>query len=953
MTSTPPRTPEELSEAARSLWAKSGDDRARESGAEPWLSLPQHMYDAAGAAGSVWDTWTPQSVKRSTASQLGLTDEDARALITWLAAVHDIGKATLTFQLQLEERPGFESFRDRLENAGLPVRKSVVELGMPRLPHGLASRCIVQDWLRAHGVPTMPAKRLAEIVDAHHGSPSRPQLHRDARAVIEQYALEPRWKAVHAELMDFAATITGILPVLSRLRRPPVGSGQMLVTGHVVMADWIASNAEVFPLTTSGTAADRHVEALAAVGLTAPWSPAPPEIDALDEHVRVRFGWPGSASARPVQRAAVEAAIALDGPGLLIIEAPTGEGKTEAALTAAEILAHRTGAGGVMVAAPTMATADGLFRRVVAWSANAAGQEPLSMFLGHSRSMLNEHFRELPLRRIGEPGNAHAGPRDGEDTVVASQWMSGRKKGILANVSVATVDQVLFMALQAKHSMLRHLGLAGKVVIIDEVHAYDAYMSEYLATALQWLARYGVPVVLLSATLPLAQKGALLEAYHGQVSAVEIGELSTTYPLVTTTGAPGLVQTPIAARRSDLHATVVIIDDDLDALCSVLESALTDGGCVLVICNTVRRAQDAFTRLSAQHPGCVELHHAAFMASDRARKEEELRAKLGPDAHRGRGRPHRRIVVATQVAEQSLDIDVDLLVTDIAPIDLMIQRIGRLHRHQRPVEDRPPSMREPRVLVRGIADPDAPSFERGSEAVYGAKLLMATLAVLRERVLATGFTRPDDIAPLVQSVYGDAPPIPGAWAEDWERACAASDAARAGAIARSGTYRIPAPGAAPDLASLFRNQQENVDTADGEATGLAQVRDSDPSIEVIPIVVTGTGWFRPVHGTNGDDLNPDLAPSDRAAYDLAASTVRLPARFARFDRVADEVIAHLELHTPRGWQESRWLRGQLALPLDADRSITLHDRTLRYDDELGLVDITDAPVPASCVGPTP
>lgn len=145
-------SPGYLSDAARALWAKSGDDRARETGDEPWLALPQHMQDTAEVAGQLWDSWVPRSVRETLLRGTGLAEQELRVLVTWLAAAHDLGKATVTFQTQLEARAGFEQFTDRLRRAGLPTSPTVQERLLERLPHGLASQVIACRWLRAQRV---------------------------------------------------------------------------------------------------------------------------------------------------------------------------------------------------------------------------------------------------------------------------------------------------------------------------------------------------------------------------------------------------------------------------------------------------------------------------------------------------------------------------------------------------------------------------------------------------------------------------------------------------------------------------------------------------------------------------------------------------------------------------------------------------------------------------------
>ena len=927
-----------LSDRARAIWAKSGDEDGR-------LSLPQHMLDSACVAEWLWDTWVAPSVKDAICGLAGLSANDARRLYIWLAAVHDVGKAQLTFQCQLDSVPGKEGFVQELRNAGLPIQKSSLELTLRSLPHGLASNVLVMNWLtdpQEKLLAARLAKPLALIVDAHHGITSDPPLRGPVFAVLDRYP--PEWKAVQREILEFAADISGVRAALPRVRAKLTGPTQNLLTGLVIMADWMASSAEAFPMSVQHSQADRAARAVERFQLTSPWTPPEPDVD-LAHHMQSAFGWPAGRQPRPVQREVAEACRELDGPTLVVVEAPTGEGKTEAALTATEFLAHTTGAAGAIVAAPTMSTADGLFERVTDWARRStAPGETTSMFLGHSKNTLNEAFRSMKYSPIMDDKSPSFAGTDTEGTVVASQWMSGRKKGILSSFTVATVDQILLMVLQSKHVMLRHLGLVSKVVVIDEVHAYDTYMSEYLQVALQWLARYGVPVVLLSATLPSAQKLELLTAYGEQLDVDVPDAVSSAYPLVTTVSRDGVEERAVEARSTDLHATVEIINDALEHLSDVLIEKLESGGCALIVCNTIRRAQAVYHEMDAAFPGEAVLHHAAFVASDRLEKEGELRRELGPTVHRGAGRPMRRIVVATQVAEQSLDIDADLLVSDIAPIDLLVQRIGRLHRHDRPDADRPENLRDPHVLIRGVKDWDStPGFESGTEFIYDKKLLISTLSLLVSQVIEHGFRRPDDVASLVQSAYGDEPPIPEPWIGVWEEASTQSLADRASAQARASTFRFPQPHRATSLDAQFERQTSNVDTASGEALGLAQVRDSDPTIEVIPIIRTLIGYrLLPWLTDDTGELIADREPSRETAFRLASSTVRLPLRLSRYASVFDAVLDRLEPATPPGWRQSHLLAGQLALPLDDDLEIELEGLRLVYSKQLGLMDLTDS-----------
>lgn len=913
---------------AQSIWAKTEG-----KGGGGWQSLPQHLLDVACVAEQVWEQWTADALKESLARMLKLSVPEARQLYLWMAGHHDLGKATVSFVRLVEDAPGGESLVNRIADAGLPLVKSAEEEGRQFFPHALASRAILLKWLQGEGVRPRVARSLAAVADAHHGLPSRPNFRSAANDVIFSY--DPQWSAVHRELLEMVADLTEIRQVLPKVKREIPASAVQLLTGLVIMADWIASDVGAFPLEVTGSQVERTRRGMARVELTSPWQAELFSLADIDDYLRHSFQWPKEYEARPVQRSVIAALEATAGPVLLIIEAPTGEGKTEAGLAAAQLLAATRGYQGCIFAAPTMATANGLFDRVVEWARqNVPGGDISSMFLAHSKNKLSASFEKLSLSRIGD--------KEGDTgQVVANQWMSGRKKGILSNFVVATVDQVLLMALQSRHSMLRHVGLAGKVVIIDEAHAYDTYMSEYLGTALQWLARYGASVILMSATLPTRQKTTLAQAYASQLTTAPIEPVATGYPLITVVSQAGLAEYDVPARPVDLHATVGLVPDSFTRMGEQLVEMLVDGGCVLIVCNTIRRAQQAYQTLVQMFPakGEVELHHATFMAHERAAKEDRLRAELGREASRANGgRPYRKIVVATQVAEQSLDIDADLLITDIAPMDLIIQRIGRMHRHTRPSEDRPPALRTPQVFIRGIEKIEpTPEFESGTASIYDPAILLRTLLVLQQWVLSQGFQRPDDIAPLVQATYGEELTVPEEWRDDWESAQQESTRQREFSRLRSQAFRFPDPGQADTLDKLFERYFGDVDVHTGEEAGLAQVRDSDPTIEVIPIITTDYG-YRPLGYQGESEIPDDALPDHYLGRYLAGATVRLPAKFSRYESVFEETIDKLEKDTPAGWSQNHLLRGQVALRLNADREVVLAGRTLYYSHDLGLLE---------------
>lgn len=926
----------EWSSAARSLWAKTGEEP------EDWLSLPRHLEDAAAVARLLWERWLAPGVRDRLDAELDLRGEGAN-LLAWLAGVHDVGKAAPSFQSQLMARGDRTSFADRVIDAGLPLRGPA--LARDRYPHSAGSACAVKRWLPSAvpGASKKVTERLASVVGAHHGLPSR--IGMEKRAALDSGG---PWRAVQDELLVGITYLTGAEGVIRRLPvETELRHHLMLLSGLVVMGDWIASNQDLFPLNVPHDASSerRAGRAWMDLDLGEPWATQPLPEDAGSAYA-VRFAWPGGRTPWPVQADALRVARGFTGPGLLCIEAPMGVGKTEAALAAAEELARTTGRTGVFVAAPTMATSDALYTRVAAWAERAGMPgRPASLFLAHSKATLNEDARSLPRRGLGVRSVAVDAPGDHE-SVVAHQWLTGRKKGLLSSIAVGTVDQVLLMALQAKHSMLRHLALASKVVVIDECHAYDTYMGRYLQRALHWLGAYGVPVVLLSATLPPGIRGELVRAYRAGLTATpaqstEVPDTADAYPVLTAATAEGVTATTSERSGRELRLDVQPMSDEDDDLAAAMSRVQHEGGCLLVVCNTVARAQHAYRLARVLVGSDARLVHARFIASDRVTKERELLHDLGPRAARGAGRPPRRIVVATQVVEQSLDLDFDAMVTDVAPVDLVLQRAGRVHRHTRPVGDRPAWARVPRVHVRGAqswgSDDGAPEFEPSQVLVYARATLLASTAALGLHTGGASVSIPSDIPRLVREVYSAAPPIPAPWADTWERAAAELDARTADQRSRAATFLLDTPRSAERFGALWAIDSRDVDSAGGEARGLAQVRDSSPTIEVLLTRSANGGYTLLDGGADAPVVSTGQVPPWPTAQHIAASSVRLPHRFSQpwlFDAALDQ----LEAETDLAWQQSPSLRGQLQLMVDAEGRATVAGHRLRYDAELGLLE---------------
>lgn len=717
-----------LSDQQCFLWAKTDMNNDERRGF--WLPLYVHMADSANVARYLWNDWLPTSERRFISGSLSGDGAIAEALVIWLAGIHDIGKATPNFQCKVSDRA------EAVREVGLDVPASQM---IKPCPHALMGEVILDGWLASRGWEH--PNTYSCIVGGHHGTP--PSSEGELRNIKLSSSNFPNevlgdsdWQFVQSELLEWMLCYSGMEVHEKSLN--PLGLLQpveVLLTGLVIMADWIASNVDFFPLTNGWVSVDelraRADFAWEQLALPPTWYASDFTVASEADAKRLfheRFaGLPSTARLRPAQEAAVWAALNMNEPGLIVIEAPMGNGKTEASLLCAEILARKFGGGGIAYLLPTMATSNAMFSRVEEWLqllAQSSDMPPQSMQLLHSKAALNPDYarlREWNGSWMGDDG----GKSNEDERVVAHQWFGGRKRGLLASFVVGTVDQLLMAALKTKHVQLRHLGLAGKVIIIDEVHAYDAYMSTYLKRVLTWLGAYEVPTILLSATLPPERRKELMLAYRGHDASSRgrhshrkgLGEPPRdsagcpAYPLVTALTRDQKVQDPYTPCSIDGAGTDVCLDflpDDDEKLVQTLSDLLSEGGCACVLRDTVSRAQATYRMLEENLVDVLDgtrlmLVHSRFIAADRLHNDAELLRLLGPDASI---RPQRLIVVGTQVMEQSLDIDFDVMITDVAPVDLLLQRMGRLHRHVRGEGqcNRPARLRRARCYVTGVED---------------------------------------------------------------------------------------------------------------------------------------------------------------------------------------------------------------------------------------------------------
>lgn len=898
----------QLSYAARRLWAKKGRD-----GTPFWLPLLTHLEDAAAVAAFLWQRWLPEGTKQIIAEGCGCTVEEAERLFLFILAVHDIGKATPVFQAKpaqflpddLDERLALE-----LATAGLPMQP-YSEFSAPRSsPHALAGMLI----LEAAGC----SRNVAAIVGAHHGKPpsSDEAINGGEDKQIANFCVNKEgrvaWDAVRAELVEYALCLTGYasfdeLPV-------PDMRAQVLLSGLTILADWIASNESYFPYISPDEAARPGMGALrmkAARGkldfLKTAWQPDGWAFS--PERFAERFGFPP----RPLQSAVIETASGITEPGIFVIEAPMGVGKTEPALAVAELFATVTGRSGVFFALPTQATSDGMFPRMKKWI-DGLGGEKHSVELVHGKAQFNEDFASLA--RIG--GSRGIAEEDDETCAVVYTWFEGRKKALLADFCRGYGGSAFAACAQAEacdapppcpcEQGRNHRRMPRLRRIYERLPAPRAAVARRVPCPCDPALRHAASPKARRACAGIPRQGESKTASRSWSSGIPLRHLYRRQGNRPSTPdrrgcRPGFRQSGAALRCADRRdAWRAPLTGRLRG--HHLEHGQTRAGRGRVAPNTV------WGRCGA----------AAFpLHSDRPpRKGGDARVELGKPGPEVR-RPARRIVVGTQVIEQSLDLDFDVLITDLCPVDLLLQRIGRLHRHARP---RPAKLESARCFV---LMPEDGALDPGSVAVYGEYLLLRTKALLPPRVVLPG-----DVSPLVQAVYGGdraaLPYIPEGY-DDAEQAWKKLTREKE----RGATnFRILAPSFDKE-----ETMEGWLDTAVADTAGETAVRDSEDSIEVIAVRRGTDGELYLL--SNGETLPRDCVPEAGLARRIARESLRLPATLmlGKIDKLISELETQSRAEAPR-WQESPWLRGSLILAFDADNTARLLDYRLQYDAFFGL-----------------
>lgn len=710
-------------------WGKKSKDE------HPLMShlLPYHALDVT-AVGML--LLRNDAILRKRLSILDLEERDLQSLVCFLLVVHDTGKfSTPAFQEKDSDSPS--EYRMKGHHA---------DLGYRLWREYLWEKATNEGWLKLReGVDADAGWRIVDpllkLSCGHHGRPP------DEEGISINEWFTDRDKRAAAEFVRDCATLffdDGPLPLSGgRERIKAIKKASWLLAGFCVLADWIGSDERYFPFKEDIVDLPQYLTdtALPHAAIAIREKGAIPSIPSRERSIEDLFPKVFSKHTPTPLQAYVSSCPLKEGPHLFIIEDVTGSGKTEAAITLAHRLMAAGEGQGIYVALPTMATANAMYNRVEDMVEKLFLDNTYSIVLAHSASRLYGMIRRYLEGNEGEKQYNSSG----------SAWLAdNRKKALLAQIGVGTIDQALLGILPVRHQSLRLFGLSRNILIVDEVHACDPYMHKLLRCLLEFHGAMGGSAILLSATLPEIQRKDLVKSFGRHIPDMETKLQVKGYPLLTHTSRAALPEEKIfpVTRQRRIAVTLTTSPDEAD---SAVVAAAQSGMCVCRIRNTVDDAVTTWQNLSAfLPPGTVHLFHARFTLGDRLKIEKEVESRFGKGSQPAERRG--QVLVATQVVEQSLDLDFDFMVSDLAPIDRIIQRAGRVHRHNRGERGAPQIM----VLTPEIQEnPDKHWFSRmfpGGAAVYrDPARLWLTAKLLSEGKIEI----PGDAHPFIEAVFGD------------------------------------------------------------------------------------------------------------------------------------------------------------------------------------------------------
>ncbi|MDC7227591.1 MAG: CRISPR-associated helicase/endonuclease Cas3 [Spirochaetales bacterium] len=741
-----------------SIYKYWGKARKLDDGSYDYHLLVYHCLDVA-AVGKVWLEYSP-FLQRAFHTDENYTKEESIAWILFFVALHDIGKTDLRFQLKVPE--SIDDFGNRsFLGSGLSLFdcknynhgpggiywfqkefESILDIKKEPDEFDDSYRGIFDLFDSQDNKNWSAWKPWIESVCEHHGRKLLAENCTDLdypssmRKLMKIRIHDERKKIVHAFEFLF------LKPIGLSISDLPPESSKML-SGFCSICDWLGSNStdEHFSFSCEPVALNeyfnsKHEEAEAILHSTG-------LITKSKQYQGVKKLLKNESSPRQLQTKVEFLPVQ---QGLTIVEGPTGSGKTELALAYAWRLLGDNWADSIVFALPSQATSNGMLPRLDKLSGSLFEEHP-NLVLAHGNARFNNYFSEIKNRTTSIQGDQDAAAQ-------CCMWLSqSRKRALLGQIAVCTVDQVLMSVLPVRHGFVRQFCSGRSVLIIDEVHAYDQYMYGLLVEVLKNQRACGGSVILLSATLPGFQKEQLLRAWDSPVT-----EVSSDYPLITNVTTAGVRSIVLREDEYPLDSDMKTVKKQIEfsekmlpsnELYSRISKAVKEGANVAVICNLVDDAQQIYQSLLSiiDDPSKVQLFHSRYTLKDRQKIEEKVVVQFGEDERRIRG----MVLVSTQVIEQSLNVDFDWMITQLCPVDLLFQRIGRLHRFN--LRNRSVEFSE---AVCTVLAPEN-NFDFGThELIYQNKrVLWRTLQLLIEEEEAIRF--PFVYRPWVEDVYQEAP----------------------------------------------------------------------------------------------------------------------------------------------------------------------------------------------------
>lgn len=678
-----------LSGSIYQYWGKVGS-LEKDNGADYHL-LSYHCLDVS-AVGRVWLEQDP-ALRTRIACSIGIDKENQHldSLIGFFLALHDFGKFDIRFQSKVPEVRNL-IWHDLNQNDLFLSPNNITEYNHGKAGYDIFVKFYTQFLdLECQDEDVLDKwKPWISAVTGHHGIiPNQSNWH---NPLVEQCVIDHD----HQSRIEWFKSLKSLfwdnnkgIPLIPELSQ----EGMAFIAGFCSVTDWIASNnlfvrwiGDEIPFKRYLEEAKEHcrkTNILKKIGIVG-CQPS--------SYIGVASLLENKDKPRQIQTIIDDM---LPETGLLIIEAPTGSGKTEAALALAWKLIDAGQADSIVFALPTQATANAMLERLQNLAPVLFEGGDANLVLAHGKAKYNTIFANLKAA-----GRAGAAQKGDEGAIQCAEWISSsRKRVFLGQIGVCTIDQVLLSVLPVRHNFVRSFGVMKSVLIVDEVHAYDRYMYGLLEEVLKRQKSAGGSAILLSATLPAVQKQELFKAWKGNSAMITD---NAPYPLISKISASGENSTTSVTSdnmppKRVVHIELVISDNmqpDEAIIARLIDSAKS-GALVAVVCNLVKDAQktaQSLRLIALDSSVQVDIFHARYRFKDRQVKENVVKEMYGNSAERNSG----RILVATQVVEQSLDLDFDWLVTHLCPVDLLFQRMGRLHRHNR---SRPAGFEKPLCTV--------------------------------------------------------------------------------------------------------------------------------------------------------------------------------------------------------------------------------------------------------------